>query len=363
MHHIFSAGGDICHSGDRAADIGIMERMPLTDPARHALYTARKASCDVAAHRWTERRQAETPPSKFKYDVDFLTDGFTPEHATEHEHAQLARIAVTIVSNAAQVIVDRRDGIDNLQTVTTTKSSIVDPVTIVDAAAEEAICTHLAQLRPGDGMIGEEGTATAATTGVTWIADPIDGTVNFLYNQPQYAVSLAAEIDHHLVAGAVLNVATGQLWVASKNGGAFTLGPDMPPRILSASAETSLTLSLVATGFSYSAARRKKQVEILGQLITTIRDIRRCGSAALDLCAVADGQVEAYYEHATNVWDYAAGALIAAEAGALVETPRYGTHHREGDNNLAWACAPGIARQFEAAMLKIPASLPDSQYG
>ena len=237
-------------------------------------------------------------------------------------------------------------------------------MTIVDTAAEEVIRTMLTELRPGDGMIGEEGTATTATTGVTWIVDPIDGTVNFLYNQPQYAVSLAAEIDHTPVAGVVLNVATGQLWVASKNGGAITLGPHTPPRLITTSTETSLTLSLVATGFSYSAARRKKQVEILGELIGTIRDIRRRGSAALDLCAVADGQVEAYYEHATNVWDYAAGALVALEAGAVVETPRYGSpHHHETDKNLVWACAPGIACQFATVMRKIPTALPDNQYG
>ena len=162
----------------------------------------------------------------------------------------------------------------------------------------------------------------------------------------------------------MINVAIGQLWVASKNGGAITLGPHTPPRLISASTETSLTLSLVATGFSYSAARRKKQVEILGELIGTIRDIRRRGSAALDLCAVADGQVEAYYEHATNVWDYAAGALVALEAGAVVETPRYGSpSHHEADKNLVWACAPGIARQFATVMRRIPAALPDNQYG
>lgn len=349
---------DIYHVRHDVGSIGIMGSMPLTDMNYHDL---RVSAITQAANHWGGRRQAEL--FDYQYDTGFLTEGFAG-HPEEQRYAELARTAVTIAAAAAKVIAERRAAIENLQAVTTTKSSDVDPVTIVDTAAEEVIRTMLTELRPGDGMIGEEGTATTATTGVTWIVDPIDGTVNFLYNQPQYAVSLAAEIDHTLVAGVVLNVATGQLWVASKNGGAITLGPHTPPRLISASTETSLTLSLVATGFSYSAARRKKQVEILGELIGTIRDIRRRGSAALDLCAVADGQVEAYYEHATNVWDYAAGALVALEAGAVVETPRYGSpSHHETDKNLVWACAPGIARQFATVMRRIPAALPDNQYG
>ena len=349
---------DIYHVRNGVGSIGIMGSMPLTDMNYHDL---RVSAITQAAHHWGGRRQAEM--FDYQYDTSFLTEGFA-EHSEEQHYAELARTAVTIAAAAAKVIAERRAAIENLQAVTTTKSSDVDPVTIVDTAAEEVIRTMLTELRPGDGMIGEEGTATTATTGVTWIVDPIDGTVNFLYNQPQYAVSLAAEIDHTPVAGVVLNVVTGQLWVASKNGGAITLGPHTPPRLITASTETSLTLSLVATGFSYSAARRKKQVEILGELIGTIRDIRRRGSAALDLCAVADGQVEAYYEHATNVWDYAAGVLVALEAGAVVETPRYGSpHHHETDKNLVWACAPGIVRQFATVMRKIPTALPDNQYG
>ena len=222
---------DIYHVRNGVGSIGIMGSMPLTDMNYHDL---RVSAITQAAHHWGGRRQAEM--FDYQYDTSFLTEGFA-EHSEEQRYAELARTAVTIAAAAAKVIAERRAAIENLQAVTTTKSSDVDPVTIVDTAAEEVIRTMLTELRPGDGMIGEEGTATTATTGVTWIVDPIDGTVNFLYNQPQYAVSLAAEIDHTPVAGVVLNVATGQLWVASKNGGAITLGPHTPPRLITTRSE------------------------------------------------------------------------------------------------------------------------------
>jgi myo-inositol-1(or 4)-monophosphatase len=148
---------------------------------------------------------------------------------------------------------------------------------------------------------------------VRWVLDPIDGTVNYLYGLPQYAVSLAAEIDGEAVAGVVINAATGDEWTAVRGGGAWR-----GDRRLHPSTRTRLDQSLVGTGFGYDAKRRAHQGAVVAQLITRVRDIRRFGAAALDLCAVAEGTLDAYFEKGLNAWDHAAGGLIAAEAGATV---------------------------------------------
>jgi myo-inositol-1(or 4)-monophosphatase len=145
------------------------------------------------------------------------------------------------------------------------------------------------------------------------VLDPIDGTVNYLYGLPQYAVSLAAEIDGEAVAGVVINAATGDEWTATRGGGAWRDGHRLHPSV-----RTRLEQSLVGTGFGYDAKRRAHQGAVVAQLITRVRDIRRFGAAALDLCAVAEGTLDAYYEKGLNPWDHAAGGLIATEAGATV---------------------------------------------
>ena len=269
-------------------------------------------------------------------------------------HAELALVAVQVAHAAAQRIADMRASIDNMQAHTSAKSALEDPVTIVDREAESLIRQRLTALRPADGIVGEEGTQIASNSGVTWIVDPIDGTVNFIYGIPQYAVSVAAAIDGVVVAGAVKNVATGTLWLAGAGIGSYRLDSAGLSR-LAASAESSLQLSLVATGFGYNADRRKAQAEILVNILPRVRDIRRQGSAALDLCAVADGTVEAYYEHGINAWDFAAGAVIAAQAGAYVATPELTDSGTAG--LLCFAAAPQVSEEFAQLMAEVPEAL------
>jgi myo-inositol-1(or 4)-monophosphatase len=225
------------------------------------------------------------------------------------------------------------------------KSSPVDVVTAVDTACEELIVGRLLAARPDDGVLGEEGSSRAGTSGVRWIVDPIDGTVNFLYDFPAYAVSIAAEVDGHVRAGVVINVATGEVFTATAGGGARLTSPSRPePELLGGSRPESLEKTLVATGFGYRVEQRRAQGAVVAQLLTHVRDIRRAGSAALDLCAAAAGRVDAYYELHLNPWDFAAGALIAAEAGLVVT----GLPGRPFAEPMAIAAAPTIATEFVA---------------
>lgn len=221
-----------------------------------------------------------------------------------------------------------------------TKSTPTDVVTAVDGASERLIVDALLAARPGDGVLGEEGGGVRGTTGVRWIVDPIDGTVNYLYGLPAYAVSVAAEVDGEVVAGAVLDVAADELYSATLGGGAACDGAS-----IHCSGQTSLAQSLVATGFAYSAEIRSRQAQLLTRVLPAVRDIRRVGSAALDLCWVARGRLDAYFEHGPYLWDYAAGGLIAREAGAVVAAAPAG---------LVLAAAPGIAPALNALL---PASL------
>jgi myo-inositol-1(or 4)-monophosphatase len=199
----------------------------------------------------------------------------------------------------------------------TTKSSPTDVVTASDQAVETLVRARLAELRPGEPVVGEEqGGAADGWSGTRWVVDPIDGTVNFLYGMPWYAVSLAAARDGRSVAGAVVEPATGRVWTAALGEGATCDG-----RPLRVSGATDVALSLLATGFSYSSQRRARQAGLIGGLLPLVRDVRRGGSAALELCAVAAGWTDAYLEHGCNWWDWAAGALIATEAGAVVRVP------------------------------------------
>jgi myo-inositol-1(or 4)-monophosphatase len=195
----------------------------------------------------------------------------------------------------------------------TTKSSPTDVVTVMDKAAERVILEGLANARPGDAILSEESAATEGATGVRWLVDPLDGTVNYLYGIPHYAVSIAAEIDGEPVVGVVLDVERGLEYAAVRGEGATCDG--VPIRC---SAQTDLSQSLVATGFNYSVEPRLVQARGLVTILPAVRDIRRIGSAALDLCAVACGQVDAFFEAGMYEWDWAAGALIAGEAGARV---------------------------------------------
>lgn len=232
-----------------------------------------------------------------------------------------------------------------------TKSSPTDPVTVADSETERLVRDRLAALRPGDPILGEEGGLGQGSGGpdgggtVRWVIDPIDGTVNFIYGVPAYAVSIAAQVDGVSVAGAVADVAAGEIYSAAVGRGAEVVA-DGRRRPLRCNAVDDLSMALVGTGFGYEPRRRAVQAALLAELLPLVRDVRRIGSAALDLCMVAAGRLDAHYEHGLHVWDWAAGGLIAAEAGAVVLLP--------GDDGngapLLVAAAPGIAAQLTAAL-------------
>ncbi|MFI9002852.1 inositol monophosphatase family protein [Streptomyces sp. NPDC053541] len=204
-----------------------------------------------------------------------------------------------------------RDGRPDDLAVAQTKSSAVDVVTEMDIAAEKLITGFLAEHRPHDGLLGEEGAATPGTTGVRWVIDPLDGTVNYLYGLPTWSVSIAAERDGETVVGVVEIPMRGETFHATLGGGA-RLGD----RTLAVRPAPDLSQALVATGFGYVQERRDHQAQVARELLPQVRDIRRAGSAAVDLCDVAAGRLDAYYERGLNPWDLAAGDLIAREAGA-----------------------------------------------
>lgn len=215
-----------------------------------------------------------------------------------------------------------------------TKSSATDMVTEMDEWSEATIVETIAALRPGDGFLGEEGASRASETGVVWVIDPIDGTTNFLYDIPGFSISIAARVDGVDVVGAVHDPIRDERFRAVQGGGATR--NDDPIRV---SAKADLATALIATGFSYEADRRRAQAQALTILLPQVRDIRRFGGAALDLCAVACGRVDAYYERGLGTWDFAAGAVIAREAGAIVED-------RQPHGGAFVTAAPGIATEF-----------------
>ncbi|GAB07723.1 inositol monophosphatase [Gordonia amarae] len=230
-----------------------------------------------------------------------------------------------------------------------TKSTPTDPVTLADTESEALIRERLRELRPDDDVLGEErGGSVEVPDGVRWVVDPIDGTVNYLYGIPAYAVSVAAQIGGESVAGAVVDVAAGVTYSAARGHGAYarSAGDGAARQRLGCAAVTDVGLALVASGFAYDQGRRRTQGEFVGRLLPHIRDIRRIGAAALDLCMVASGRVDAHFEHGLNPWDWAAGGLIAAEAGAVVRLPAADSRSVDGVPTIA--VAPGIASEFLA---------------
>ena len=258
-----------------------------------------------------------------------------------------------------------------------TKSTDTDPVTAADHAVEALLSELLLAGHPHDQLLGEESgessrgegaiaaedTDRPATTvsaeppaegveplataeGVRWIVDPIDGTVNYVYGLPQYAVSVAAEVGGQVLAGVVVNAATGEEWTAVRGGGAWRSGVR-----LTCSTEETLQRALVATGFGYDAARRAYQASVLTRVLPLVRDIRRLGAAALDLCAVAEGWVDAYFEKGLNPWDHAAGGLVAAEAGLVVS----GLRGEPPGLAMVVAAPPAVHRDLHALLVDLDA--------
>lgn len=276
--------------------------------------------------------------------------------ATPSDPRQLRSTAETLVAEAAAFVRRRRaevfgaDVADSAPDLVQTKSSPTDPVTVVDTETERFIRDRLSQLRPGDAVLGEEGGGSGDVSGrepgaITWVVDPIDGTVNFMYDVPAYAVSVAATVGGVSVAGAVADVVGERIYSAGAGLGA-QVSDRQGTTALRCAEVTELSVALLGTGFGYSPRRRAVQAALLARLLPTVRDVRRIGSAALDLCMVAAGRLDAYYEHGIKPWDYAAGSLIAAEAGARVMLP--GPEIDSGE--VIIAAAPGIADELIATL-------------
>ncbi len=227
------------------------------------------------------------------------------------DHEESLGLAVKIAVEAGDMLLAKRPARPE---VLETKSSPTDVVTALDRAAEELIRSRLTEARPYDAILGEEGGDTPGKGGVRWIVDPIDGTVNFLYGLPEWSVSIAAEVDGEIVAGVVNVVPRGEVFTAVKGGGAWLGG-----QRLRCNTAVPLDRALIATGFGYAPGRRAVQAEVLTHVLPKVRDIRRAGSAAADLCSVASGRVDGFYERGPMYWDFAAGGLIATEAGARIE--------------------------------------------
>jgi len=239
---------------------------------------------------------------------------------TDVDAPALLALAVDLARRAGALALSMHSGLDGHDT----KSTPTDVVTEADRACEALLVDGIRAARPDDAVLGEEGASRAGTTGVEWVVDPIDGTVNYLYGLPQWAVSIGVEVDGQALVGVVFDPAKDELWTAVRGGGASLNGTR-----LRCSAVQDLSQTLVATGFSYDARRRSVQAQNLARVLPAVRDLRRLGAGSLDLCGVAAGRVDAYYEQGLNPWDMSAGVLIASEAGARTGDLRGGPPTQE----------------------------------
>jgi myo-inositol-1(or 4)-monophosphatase len=248
---------------------------------------------------------------------------------------ELLAVAVDAALAAGEVLASKAGQVE----VAATKSSPTDVVTEMDRRAEDLIRARISAARPADAILGEEGGQTGDTGGAParWVIDPLDGTVNYLYGLPDWAVSIAAEVAGEIVAGAVYVPVRDEMFAATKGDGAWLTSGGTRVR-LRCRPGVPLDQALVATGFGYQAGRRQVQGEVVAALLPRIRDIRRAGVASVDLCSVAAGRIDAFYERGLNYWDYAAGTLVAAEAGAIVG----GLAGAPVSGSLAVAAGPGL---------------------
>lgn len=256
----------------------------------------------------------------------------------------LAALAVEVAERAGALLLARRRdpaGRRALLAGAEAKSTPTDLVTEVDRASEQLIVSSLLAARPNDGILAEEGSKRPGSSGIVWVVDPLDGTINYLYGLAPFAVSIAAERDGALLAAAVVDPLAGETFSASAGGGAHLDG-----RRLVLEPGRPLDRALVGTGFSYDAGRRRHQAALLPAVLPAVRDLRRGGSAALDLCAVAAGRLDAHYEAGLAPWDLAAGRLVCTEAGASV---RLLTGLVPGSRTVV-AAAPGLGAELEALL-------------
>jgi myo-inositol-1(or 4)-monophosphatase len=258
---------------------------------------------------------------------------------TVGEIDELLALAKDAADQAGRLLVDGRSSLDR-ETDVSAKSSPTDVVTRLDLESEELIRAVLAAARPRDTVLGEESGASAGSGRVRWVVDPLDGSVNYLFGIPAWSVSIAAQVDGRAVAGVVEVPELGRTYWATRGGGAFRNGAR-----LRVSDQDQLGLALVATGFAYDVESRSRQGAVVSQLLRRVRDVRRLGSAALDLCLLAEGAVDAYYERGTQEWDYAAGSLVAEEAGARMTATA----------GLVFGAGPRLAASFRGLLQEVGA--------
>jgi myo-inositol-1(or 4)-monophosphatase len=252
--------------------------------------------------------------------------------------SELLALGVRLAAEASAMLLE---GLGRARASVDTKSTGTDMVTEMDKASERLIVDGLSAARPDDAIVGEEGTDRPGTSGVRWVVDPLDGTTNYLYGHAGFAVSIGVQIDGVPVAGVVDDPLHRDVFTATAGGGAFRNGH---PIVVSS--ETRLSHALVATGFSYHPSRREQQASVLTRVVPKLRDIRRMGSASVDLCSVACGRADAYFERGLQPWDHAAGALIAREAGALVSH----LHGGPEDEDFILAAPPALYGPLQALL-------------
>jgi myo-inositol-1(or 4)-monophosphatase len=290
--------------------------------------------------------------------------GFSGPGASAPDPQELLALADQTATAAATLLA--AEGAQQRPEVAATKSSLTDVVTEMDRRAEQLIRERILAARPGDTILGEEGGEIGGPAGpgaARWVVDPLDGTINYLYGLADWCVSIAAEVDGVIVAGVVaiplrgetylaarghgatVRTATGQTTAAGRGGPAEGRRGSAGPA-LRCNRGVPLAQALVGTGFGYLSGRRRIQGEVVSALLPRIRDIRRGGSAAVDLCSVATGRLDAFYERGLNPWDYSAGGLIAEEAGALVT----GLAGRPASPSFAVAAGPGLYQELVEAL-------------
>lgn len=264
--------------------------------------------------------------------------------------SELLDLALDVAQRAGALL---RDGRPADLGVAATKSSPVDVVTEMDIAAEELITGFLSERRPRDGFLGEEGASSEGSSGIRWVIDPLDGTVNYLYGLPTWAVSIAAERDGERVVGVVEAPMRRETYHAVLGAGAYAKGGAFGDggAALRCRPAPPLDQALVSTGFNYVADVRAHQADVVRVLIPRLRDIRRGGSAAIDLCDVAAGRLDGYYERGLHPWDLAAGDLIAREAGALTG----GRPGAPADGGLTVAASPGVFEPLSSLLEELGA--------
>lgn len=221
-------------------------------------------------------------------------------------YQEMLKLAEEIGAQAAALLMKRPPAFE-----ISSKSTAIDIATQMDIAAEKFIVDAILTARPDDGIIGEEGTERASKSGITWVIDPLDGTVNYVYGLPGWNVSIAAKDSDGPIVGVVTAPTINSTWLATRGGGAFYNG-----RKISCNEPINLDRALISTGFQYDVANRISQMEDLAKIVPIARDVRRNGAAAVDLCHVAMGAIDGFYESGLKEWDWAAGSLIAVEAGA-----------------------------------------------